>query len=237
MCGETTRAAPGAQTATGTYTNPLPIAIPVGGQVENCPDPSIIHSHTPGDTAWYVYCTTDALNEQDHTSSGWLYHKIPELESEDLVHWVYVGDAFTSPPIWASRNAGLWAPDIHYFNGQYYLYYTVTDTPSSPTNNNGGGSAIGVATAPTPTGPWTDSGGPVVEPHPAPCCPGSRRWVFDPMVVDDNGQKYIFYGSYFGGISARTLSADGLHSDSASQTQIAIDNRYEATWIIRHNGF
>ena len=152
-----TRAAPGAQTATGTYTNPLPIAIPGGGQVENCPDPSIIHSHTPGDTAWYVYCTTDALNEQDHTSSGWLYHKIPELKSEDLVHWVYVGDAFTSPPIWASRNAGLWAPDIHYFNGQYYLYYTVTDTPSSPTNNNGGGSAVGVATAPTPTGTWTPS--------------------------------------------------------------------------------
>jgi arabinan endo-1,5-alpha-L-arabinosidase len=220
----------------GTYTNPLQARIPSGGLVENCPDPSIIHGQTPGDTAWYVYCTTDAINEQDHTAGGWFYHKIPELKSYDLVHWVYVGDAFSAPPGWASKNAGLWAPDIHFFNGKYYLYYTVTDTPSAD-SDNGGGSAIGVATSSSPTGPWTDSGGPVVEPHPAPCCPGSQRWVFDPMVVDDNGQKYIFYGSFFGGISARKLTPDGLHSDPASQTQIAIDNRYEGTWIMRHDGY
>lgn len=226
-----------AQAGTGTYTNPVQIQIPGGGQVENCPDPSIIHSQTPGDSAWYVYCTTDAINEQDHTAAGWHYHKIPELKSNDLVHFTYVGDAFASPPAWASQNAGLWAPDIHYFNGKYYLYYTVTDTPSSPTDNNGGGSAIGVATAPSPAGPWTDSGAPVVAPEAAACCPGSQRWLFDPMVVDDNGQKYIFFGSFFGGISARKLSADGLHSDPASETQIAIDNRYEGTWIMKHGDY
>ena len=133
---------------------------------------------------------------------------------------------------WVASNAGLWAPDIRFFNGQYYLYYTASDT-SLP----GGGSAIGVATSASPLGPWTDSGAPVVEPHEAPCCPGSRRWVYDPDVVQVGAQKYIFYGSYFGGVSARTLSPDGLHSDPASQVQITIANRYEGTYVVQHGSY
>jgi arabinan endo-1,5-alpha-L-arabinosidase len=77
----------------------------------------------------------------------------------------------------------------------------------------------------------------VVEPHEAPCCAGSRRWVFDPDVVEAGGQRYIFYGSYFGGISARRLSADGLRSDPATQTQIAIDNRYEGAHLVHHGDY
>jgi arabinan endo-1,5-alpha-L-arabinosidase len=94
-----------------------------------------------------------------------------------------------------------------------------------------------VATAPTPLGPWTDSGAPVVEPHAPDCCPGDKRWVFDPDVVEANGKLYIFYGSYFGGISARELSADGLHSDPATQVPIAIANRYEGAEVVLHEGY
>jgi arabinan endo-1,5-alpha-L-arabinosidase len=61
--------------------------------------------------------------------------------------------------------------------------------------------------------------------------------VFDPEVIEANGQKYIYYGSYFGGISARKLSADGLHSDPASQQQVAIDNKYEGANIYGHSGY
>ena len=219
--------------ATGTYTNPLTIQIPGGGVVESCADPSIIHGQTPGDTAWYLYCTSDPLNDNDRNASGGLnIHLISMDRSYDLVHWTYVGDAFATRPSWVAPTAGLWAPDIEYFNGKYYLYYAASDT-SLP----GGGSAIGVATSNSPTGPWADSGTPVVEPHDAPCCAGSRRWVFDPEVIDDNGRLYIFYGSYFGGISARRMSADGLHSDPASETQITIDNRYEGVDIVQHGGY
>jgi arabinan endo-1,5-alpha-L-arabinosidase len=218
---------------TGVYRNPLSITIPGDGRQESCADPSIIHAEQPGDTAWYIYCTTDPLNGEDKNPSGdFNFHLMPMLQSYDLVNWTYMGDVFAAKPAWVAGNAGLWAPDIHFFNGQYYLYYTASDT-SLP----GGGSAIGVATAPTPLGPWTDAGAPVIEPHAAPCCPGSRRWVFDPAVIDVGGQKYIFYGSYFGGISARTLSADGLHSDPASQTQITIDNRYEGAFPFYHDGY
>jgi arabinan endo-1,5-alpha-L-arabinosidase len=56
-------------------------------------------------------------------------------------------------------------------------------------------------------------------------------------VVKDGSQLYIFYGSYFGGVSARTLSADGLHSDPASQTQITIANRYEGAEVVKHDNY
>ena len=215
------------------YDNPLTIQIPGDGLVESCADPSVIRGQTFGDPYWYAYCTTDPLNDEDRNpSGGFNFHLIPILRSLDLVHWTYMGDAFSERPDWVADDAGMWAPNIEFFNGRYYLYYTApnTDLP-------GGGSAIGVATAPTPTGPFTDSGEPVVEPHPAPCCPDSRRWVFDPDVIEVGGQKYIFYGSYFGGISARTLSDDGLRSDPASQTQITIANRYEGAHVVQRGGF
>lgn len=219
------------QAATGTYQNPLQIQIPNDGQVESCADPSVIRGQTPGDTNWYMYCTTDPLNNADRdANNNFNFHLIPMLRSTDLVNWTYMGDAFSARPDWVGDTAGLWAPEVVFLNGQYYLYYTASETDI-------GGSAIGVATSASPLGPWVDSGSPVVEPHEAPCCPGSRRWVFDPDVVQDGGVLYIFYGSYFGGVSARRLSPDGLHSDPATQTQITIANRYEGAEVVRFGGF
>lgn len=220
-----------AQAVAGKYTNPLPVQIPTGGMVESCADPSIIYGN---DGYWYMYCTTDPLNGDDKTGNNFNFRLIPILRSSDLVNWMYMGDAFSSRPSWATTDAGLWAPEIQFFNGQYYLYYTVNNTILP-----GGGSAIGVATSNNPLGPWTHRSTPAVEPHGADCCGlDSRRWVFDPDVVeDDDGQRYIFYGSYFGGISARELSADGLISDPVTQVNIAIANRYEGTEIVKHDGY
>jgi len=216
-----------------TYSNPLPV-LAEGALVETCADPAVIHSATASDTAWYMYCTTDPLSSADRNASGGFnFRLIPTFRSQDLVNWAYVGNAFAARPAWVADDAGLWAPDVQFFNGQYYLYYTAswTDLPR-------GGSAIGVATSSSPTGPWVDSGGPVVEPHAPPCCVNDKRWVFDPSIIaDDSGQRYIFYGSYFGGIAARKLSADGLHSDPATQTQITNSNRYEGAYVVRHDGY
>src|SRR5690349_5121690 len=84
---------------TGTYRNPLSIQIPGDGQVESCADPSIIRGQQPGDTAWYIYCTMDPLNDQDHApGGGFNFHMIPMLRSYDLVNWTYMGDAFSARP-------------------------------------------------------------------------------------------------------------------------------------------
>jgi len=213
------------------YRNPLDVRTPAGEAVESCADPAVLRGQQPGDTLWYLYCTTDPLNDDDRNAAGeFNFRLIPTFTSPDLVHWTYAGDVFTERPAWIGDN-GPWAPEISYFNERYYLYYTVPDFP-------GGGSAIGVATSDSPTGPWTDSGGPVVEPHAPPCCPTELRWVFDPEVITAaDGQRYLYYGSYFGGLSVRELADDGLSTDPATQVEVAIANRYEGTQIIQRDGY
>ncbi len=54
-----------------------------------------------------------------------------------------------------SSNEGVWAPDLIYLNGQYYLYYSIANAIDA--------CAIGVITSPTlnPSSPsykWTDHG-------------------------------------------------------------------------------
>src|SRR5947209_8602720 len=210
---------------TVTYKNPVNPTLPGNaGKDTNCADPGIIHSRGK-DTNWYLYCTSGPFNDSDSTA-----HYIPTFRSADLVHWKYVNDAQIGLPSYSAANAGLWSPDPHYLNGKYYLYFTNSDTKDK-------GAAIGVMTSKTAHGPWTYAPNYVVEPHDAPCCPGNHMWTFDSSVVSDGGQLYIFYGSYFGGIQARKLSSDGFTSDPASQTQITIDNQYEASFVFKHSGY
>jgi arabinan endo-1,5-alpha-L-arabinosidase len=211
--------------AAAAYRNPVPITIPGGGQVESCADPAIIKGQQPGDRYWYLFCTTDALNDADRNATGALnLHFIPQARSLDLVNWTYVGDAFSEPPGWVGDNAGVWSPQPEYFNGQYYLYYSAPAT-------EGGSSAIGVATSRSPTGPWTDSGGAVVERA------AGGQWMFDPDVIEHKGERYIVFGSYYGGVKIRKLSADGFRTDRWSEKLIALDNRYEGSYLHRRRGY
>ncbi len=229
-----------------SYTNPLKPQVPGDGIVESCADPSIIRG---ADTFWYIYCTKDPLNDDDRNSAGeFNFRNMPILRSADLVNWTYAGDVFSTAnfPSWVEPTAGLFAPEIVFNNGKYYLYYTVTDTKpaTSGAPNCNGDSAIGVATSTSPTGPWTAANTPVVEPRYNGAARefGSREcnffWTYDPEVnADETGQKYMFYGSYYGGIFARRLSTDYLTTDPASAVQITIANRYEGAEIVEYQGF
>jgi len=207
--------------APGAYVNPVS-----RGFADTFADPSVIRAK---DGYWYAYGTTDPLREGEGTR-----HIIPTARSSDLVNWTYVGDAFSEStlPGWAAPDAALWAPDIRYLDGTYYLYYVVTQTTVTPGPND---NAIGVATAPTPTGPWTDSGDPVVDPRPgASGNPDDFKWTFDPSeFTDRDGTRYLYYGSYYGGIFVTQLSADGTEA-VGEPTMVAIDNRYEGAYVVRH---
>ena len=143
-----------------TYTNPVSKSF-----ADTFADPSIIRGK---DGWWYSYGTSDPLLEGEGTP-----HRIPIARSRDLVDWTYVDDAFAAGnrPTWATADAGIWAPDIRYVDGEYRMYYVVTETTVT---DRGGDNAIGMATAPSPTGPWTDSGAPVVGPR-----RGQRRFPLD----------------------------------------------------------
>jgi arabinan endo-1,5-alpha-L-arabinosidase len=221
--GSTVRVAP-------TYRNPLQLRLPGGEAAQSCADPSVLHGRTGSDRHWYLYCTSDALTATEKDSAGNLViHNVPTFRSTDLVHWTYVGDAFPTKPSWVAPDAGMWAPDVVYHGGRYLMYYAASNTTLPD-----GGSAVGVATSDSPTGPWTDSGAPVVPPTgPA----DARRWEFDPEVIYAGSHTYLYFGSYFGGIFARELTPDGTTSIATSEQRIAIDNRYEGTYIVKHDGW
>ncbi len=214
----------------GKFQNPLTLNVAKGETAESCADPVVIHGQTKGDRYWYLYCTTDPLNGNDRAENGeFNFNLIPTYRSLDLVNWDYQGNAFSERPGWVGDAAGLWAPEVRYFNGQYYLYYTAPETDV-------GGSAIGVATSDSPTGPWTDAGGPVVAPRKDPNGDGFF-WTFDPEVLEAQGKRYLYFGSYYGGVFVRELSKDGLRTLPDTETRITIANRYEGTQIVEHSGY
>ncbi len=211
-----------------TYSNPI-IA-------QTTPDPAVIKAL---DGYYYVVASSDYWQ-------GGAFHILPIYRSTDLVHWTFVGDAFPSRPAWADPTAGLWAPDVQYYNHKYYMYYTASATNPLPKYGTTGGSAIGVAIADSPAGPWADAGdsaggnyqhGPLVPPRS--CAfntdPNCYHWTFDPaQFTDKDGQKYLYYGSYFGGTIIQKMANDGLHMQGPA-VQIGHWDRYEATYIVRHD--
>lgn len=204
----------------GTYANPV-----VAPVADTFADPAVIRGK---DGSCYAFGTSDPLRHGEGVR-----HLVPILKSPDLTHWSYAGDTFTTAnrPAWAAPGAGLWAPDIRYADGKYLLYFTVTDTVLNP----GGDSAIGVATAPTPVGPWTDSGAPVVPPRPNGT--GGYLWTFDPaMVTGDDGARWLYYGSYEGGLFVVPLSPDGLRT-AGPATKVAIEGRYEGAYVVHRDGW
>src|SRR6478735_2955078 len=65
---------------------------------------------------YYLFCTGFGI-------SVW--------SSKDLQNWRKEKAVFDNPPEWAVKavrgfRGHIWAPDIHYSNGLYYLYYAVS---------------------------------------------------------------------------------------------------------------
>ncbi|MFC4147583.1 family 43 glycosylhydrolase [Micromonospora mangrovi] len=189
-------------------------------------DPVVVRGD---DGLWYAYGTSDPLREGEKQA-----HRVPTARSTDLVHWTYVGDAFTADqrPSWAAPGAAFWAPDVRRVGDHWVMYVTVTDTNVSADTFD---TAIGAATAPSPTGPWTFADQPVVAPRPG--GGGGYLWTIDPsQFTDVDGRNYLYFGSYYGGISVTELSADGLHA-VGTPNLVAVDNKFEGSYVLRHDGW
>ncbi|NRQ30284.1 family 43 glycosylhydrolase [Nonomuraea sp. NN258] len=216
-------AIPGAAAVAGASP---PVTNPVSADfADTFADPAVIRGH---DGYWYSYGTSDPLREGEGR-----HHRLPVARSSDLVEWTYVGDAFGEDnlPPYAAPGALLWAPDIRYLDGRYVMYFTVSNTASTPHQWD---FSIGVATAPTPTGPWTHQAEPVVAPRPS----GDSYWnTIDPsQFTDVDGRKYLYFGGFFGGLWVSELTADGLRTVGQPQ-QVAIDNKFEGSYVVRKDGY
>ena len=154
-------------------------------------DPVLIQQ----DSMYYIFCTGRGI-------SRW--------SSKDLKNWRPEKPVFDSGPRWAQQAVRgfkdhIWAPDISYYNGLYYLYYSVSTFGKNT-------SCIGVATSPTlhsndPAYHWTDHGK-VIQSY-----PGQTNWnAIDPNLITDNkGNPYLAFGSFWGGLKLAKLTPDRLH--------------------------
>lgn len=109
---------------------------------------------------------------------------ITAYQSTDLNHWFAIGPVLQSsnkPEAW--NQADVWAPEVVYRNGKFYMYYTAS-RKSDDWRVGEMGRRIGVATSLSPRGPFVDSGEPVT--------PG---WGIDGTVFKDpdSGAEYLFY--------------------------------------------
>lgn len=173
------------------------------------PDPSIIKGE---DGYFYLYATEDIRN-------------LPIHRSKDLVNWEFLGTAFTDenrPDF--EPNGGIWAPDINKIGDKYVLYYSMSVWGGEWT------CGIGCAVSDRPEGPFKDCGmmfrsnGIKVQNS------------IDPFYIEDNGHKYLFWGS-FRGIYAIELSEDGLSLKSGSSPVQIAGTAYEGTYIHKRGGY
>jgi arabinan endo-1,5-alpha-L-arabinosidase len=154
-------------------------------------DPSIIRQ---GST-WYAFSTDVA----GFPESG----SLPIHCSHDKLNWTLCGSVFPEGiPSWIRRQvpgvAGLWAPDISYFNGKYHLYYNASVLLSQRT-------IIALATNTTldpkdPDYKWVDQGVVLASKD------GDDFNALDPnILVDSDGSVWMTYGSYWTGIKQRRI--------------------------------
>ena len=137
-----------------TYTNPL--------YISDAPDPFVL-KHL--DTYW-CYCTGYASDARC----------FPILVSTDLVTWQEHGGAMRPLP---EDYSEYWAPEVSYWEGAFYLYYSVGD---------GSKMHIRVAVADSPSGPFSDKGLRLT----------TQDFAIDPHVFqDDDGRRWFFYATDF----------------------------------------
>ncbi|GAB3905135.1 family 43 glycosylhydrolase [Mucilaginibacter boryungensis] len=165
------------------------------------------------DSVYYVFCTGNGINVWSST---------------DMVHWKAEPKVFATAPQWAVeaipgfRNS-IWAPDISYYKGTYYLYYAVSAFGKNT-------SAIGLATSPTlhtnsPDYKWTDHGK-IIQSY-----PNKTNWnAIDPnLAVDKDGTPYLSFGSFWDGLKLVKLNKDRLSIAESPDNLPTIASRKKAT--------
>jgi len=155
------------------------------------------------------------------TEEGWILvatsndapDAFPILRSTDLAAWEHLGFVFAEgeAPEWAATGtkvADFWAPEMAKVGDEYWLVYTAREKSNAL--------AIGLAKSPSPTGPWRDSGAPLItggvalfapsDPH-APQPAKSGGVIDSHILVDSDGQPWLFWKRDTNGVWPRPLAA------------------------------
>ncbi len=222
-------------------------ALKVGSAGEALPDPATWgprNSHDPtavrDDDGVYWLFSTDADADGPLRFSGAQIRR-----SVDLVNWQFVGCALDGVPgpakEWANAD-GLWAPDVVRIETaagtEWRMYYSASSFGSRT-------SAIGLAVAPHPSGPWEDRGIVVATQHDR-----DGHNAIDAQLVIDGDRHHMVYGSFFGGlhileidpVSGFALSAPATGAPAAdlgtliARRHTSVDTAIEGPYIVPRPG-
>ena len=180
-------------------------------------DPEILYAEKTG--RYYIYPTSDGF-------AGWSGNYFKVFSSDNMVDWHDDGVILNlagNDVSWARTNA--WAPCIieKKMNGEYRYFYYFT-----------AGKKIGVAVASNPTGPFVDSGKPLIDTKPA-----GVKWgqEIDPDVFEDprTGKSYLYWGN--GYMAAAELNKDMTSIRSDSVKVITPNSKFrEGTYVFYRDG-
>src|SRR5512132_843465 len=187
----------------------------------DCPDPGVIGVSKGGQPSYDIVCTGGSF---------------PIRTSRNLVSWSDTKAAVipAGKPPWAANGNRNWAPEIHAVGQGFVAYYT--------TVNGANVLSIGAAHATDVLGPYTDSGGPLVQ--------DPLGAIDATFFEDEDGSRYLFYkidGNSKGKptpIYARELAKDGLSfAVGSTATKVLVNDAatweggvVEAPWVVRHDG-
>ena len=153
------------------------------------PDPTAIEA--PNGNGVYVFATAPGIQ---------ILHSTNFIDWE-LTDHVFAGVSFPDGlPGWAKKAIpgarGIWAPDVVFFNDQYYVYYSVSTFGSQR-------SVIGLASNKTLNKmcahyQWKDEGI-VLESHPDHT---DYNAIDSALFVDEDGKAYLYWGSHWTGLKA-----------------------------------
>ncbi|MFS0704397.1 family 43 glycosylhydrolase [Cellulomonas sp. 179-A 9B4 NHS] len=154
---------------------------------------------------------------------------IPLKTSRDRTAWSDAGAAFPSGTPWTSAHTtgDLWAPDLSYRDGQYWLYYSASSFGS---RNSG----IYLATSPSGNaGTWTHRGL-VVSTTEA----SDHNAIDSDLVTDAQGRLWMSYGSFWTGIKMIEIDpATGLRRGTAIHSLATRSAGIEAPDILYRDGY
>lgn len=200
---------------------PLPYLLPVEGALFHSSCPQIIKH----EEIYYMYIMAPHISIKTST---------------DLIHWTAAGTVFPGgDPSWFQEEVpgyGIWAPSVYKIKDKYYLYYCLSTIGSQ-------NSAIGVAVNETlditsPNYQWKDQGM-VIRSY-----SGDEYNSIDPNIfIDDNGEVWLTFGSYWNGIYQRQIDPDtGLLLEENQELyhiakRVANDKAVEAPYIIKRGEF
>ena len=199
-------------------------------------DPEVLYSNLT--KKYYIYSTTDG-------TPGWGGHDFSVFSSTNLTDWRDEGkmlDVKGDQVKWATGNA--WAPAIierkckeenkairkGVTGGYKYYFYFSAHNPK--TNRK----EIGVAVSDSPTGPFVDSGTPIITDADRPAeASGGQAIDVDVFQDPKSGKYYLYWGNGF--MAGAELNDDMLSVKKETITHMTPKGGTLQTWAFREGAY